>query len=66
MTTFLLVLIILSLGYVAFVQTGIISLLTRITADVESMLDFVSREKAKDVADQLVKAGYVQIKKEEK
>jgi hypothetical protein len=64
MTTFLLVLIILLLGYVATVQTGVISLLTRLTADVESMLDFVSKEKAKDVADELIKAGYVQVKKD--
>ena len=64
MTIFLLILVVLLLTYIAVVQTGIISLLTRITADVESMLDFVSKEKAKDVADQLVKAGYVQIKKD--
>ena len=64
MTIFLLILAVLLLTYIAVVQTGIISLLTRITADVESMLDFVSKEKAKDVADQLVKAGYVQIKKD--
>jgi hypothetical protein len=64
MTTFLLILIILLLGYVATVQTGVISLLTRLTADVESMLDFVSKEKAKDVADELIKAGYVQVKKD--
>ena len=60
----LLILVVLLLTYIAVVQTGVISLLIRMTADVESMLDFVSKEKAKDIADELVKAGYVQIKKD--
>lgn len=66
MIIFLLILVVLLWGYIACIQTGIISLLTRLTADVESMLDFVSKEKAKDVADELVKAGYTYIKRKDK
>jgi hypothetical protein len=64
MTTFLLILILVLLGYLCIVGAVLFDILSIIRASVESICDFVSRETAKDIADKLVKAGYVQVKKD--
>ena len=59
------ILSLLVLIFLALLGITITSLLTRLTADVESILELYSKDKAKDMADMLRSHGYKAIKKDE-
>ena len=60
------ILSLLVLIFLTLLGLTITSLLTRLTADVESILELYSKEKAKDIANLFKSHGYEVVKKEEK
>lgn len=65
MIVFLLLIISAFLIILVSINIALLQLITAITADVSSILDFISKRTAMDIADDLFKSGYVLTKKEE-
>lgn len=58
MTIFVLVAIALLIAVVALILSQILSLMIKLTADTSSIMDFISKKTAMDIADDLFKNGY--------
>ena len=65
MIVFLLLIISAFLIILVSINIALLQLITAITADVSSILDFISKRTAMDIADDLFESGYVLRKKEE-
>ena len=58
MITFLLILVVLLLVYLAIVGAALFDIFVKVKADMESMLDMKTRETAKDIAEHLYNDGF--------